>query len=346
MKKFKFALFLVFLLIFSSAATYVILEVVDNKKNDNSTEIEKPNESEMEEIKEGKWISPLSGIETTEEISKTRPVAVMYDNHPKARWQSGLKDAEIVYEFPVENPYTRYIAMFLLNEPESLGPIRSTRPYLVQTIASYDPIYVRCGGSEEGKREVQTHNIADIDCLESKAFTRSSSKKAPNNLYISMNNIRREQERLGYSNDSNFKGYIFNEDNKDILGDKAETISISYNDNNSTKYVYNKNEKTYKRYKDGREHIDESDSSNIFARNIIIQKASSRVVDDAGRKKIDIIGSGEGMYITNGRFKNISWEKSSASDKTIYSDRDGEISLNPGTTWIQVIEPETDVVIN
>lgn len=346
MNKFKFALLLVFLLIFSSLATYVILEVVDNNKNDKNTEIERPIETEVEETKEAKWTSPLSGIETTEEISKTRPVAVMYDNHPNARWQSGLKDAEIVYEFPVENPYTRYIAMFLLNKPESLGPIRSTRPYLVQTIASYDPIYVRCGGSEEGKREVQTHNIADIDCLESKAFTRSSGKKAPNNLYISMTSIRREQERLGYSNNSNFKGYNFNEDDTDILGENSETVNIVYNANNSTKYVYNENEKKYKRYKDGKEHIDESDNSSIFAKNIIIQKASSRVLDDEGRKKIDIIGSGEGMYITNGKFKNISWEKSSASDKTIYSDRDGEISLNPGITWIQVVEPKTDIVID
>ena len=28
----------------------------------------------------------------------------MFDNHPNARWQAGLKDAEIIYEFPVEAP--------------------------------------------------------------------------------------------------------------------------------------------------------------------------------------------------------------------------------------------------
>lgn len=52
------------------------------------------------------------------------------------------------------------------------------------------------------------------------------------------------------------------------------------------------------------------------------------------------------MYITNGKVKNISWEKPSAKDKTIYSDGDGEKSLNPGTTWIQVIESDTDIVID
>ena len=193
MKKKTFLLLLVLLLIFSTVVTYVILGVIDTNKDDNLTE------------KENISTSPLSGEETTEEISKRRPVAVMFDNHPNARWQSGLKDAEIVYEFPVENPYTRYIGMFLLNEPESLGPIRSTRPYFVQTIASYNPIYVMCGGSEEGKREVKTHDVAYLDCFESKAFTRSSSKKEPNNLYISMDNIRKEQERLSNSNRVSFE---------------------------------------------------------------------------------------------------------------------------------------------
>ena len=348
MKKVKFALLLVFLLLFSSLATYVILEVIDDKKDDNSTEIEEPIEDEVEteKPKEDTWNSPLSGKETTEEISKRRPVAIIFDNHPSARWQAGLKDAEIVYEFPVESPYTRYIGLFLLNEPESLGPIRSTRPYLVQTIASYDPIFVRCGGSEDGKREVQTYDIADVDCLESKAFTRSSSKKAPNNLYISMNSIRKEQERLGYNNRTNFEGYNFTDEDTDISGDNGETIKISYNANNNTKYEYNQGEKTYKRYKDGQEHVDESDRSNISAKNIIIQQANSRVLDNEGRKKIDIIGSGQGMYITNGKVKNISWQKSSAREKTIFSDSDGEISLNLGTTWIQIVEPTTDIVID
>lgn len=347
MKKVKFVLLLVFLLIFSSLATYVILEVVDNNKDDNLTGIEEPTESENQEKSQGDtWTSPLSGKKTTEEISKRRPVAVVFDNHPNARWQSGLESAEIIYEFPVENPYTRYIGLFLLNEPESIGPIRSARPYLVQSIASYDPIFIRCGGSEDGKKEVITNDIDDVDCLASKAFTRSSRKKAPNNLYISMNSVRKEQSRLGYSSETKFRGYNFNKQDTDISGDNGEIIKISYNPNNSTKYEYNKKEKTYKRYKDGEVHVDELNNSSIFAKNIIIQQASSRVIDNEGRKKIDIIGSGQGMYITNGKVKNISWKKSSTRDKTIYSDRNGEISLNSGTTWIQVVEQGTNIVIN
>ncbi len=63
----------------------------------------------------------------------------MFDNHPSARWQSGLSQAEIVYEFLVEAPYTRYMGIYLINEPELIGPIRSSRPYFITTLLEYDP---------------------------------------------------------------------------------------------------------------------------------------------------------------------------------------------------------------
>lgn len=346
MKKGKLVLLLIFLLLFSALTTYVILEIMNDDEVDNYTDVEDFENYEVENSEEDIWRSPLSGKETTKELSKKRPVAVMFDNHPRARWQSGLTDAEIVYEFPVENPYTRYIGLFLLNSPDSIGPIRSTRPYLVHTVASYDPLYVRCGGSEDGKREVSRLDIADIDCLDSQAFTRSSAKKAPNNLYISMTNIEKEQKRLGYGDYANYEGYIFNKEDTDVSGMNGETINIKYNNSNTTKYEYDSGEKVYKRFKDGELHIDESDKSTIKAKNIIIQETKSKIIDDVGRKEIDVVGSGKGMYITNGKVINISWIKPSARKKTVYYDENNEeIQLNEGTTWIQVVQSDTTVDI-
>lgn len=347
MKKGKIALILILLLILSSTITYIILGTLDSNKEDTSTIDELENEgiedkenSEKEDI----FKSKLSGIETTEEIADKKPVAVMFDNHPNARWQSGLKDAEIIYEFPVENPYTRYVGIFLLNEPKLIGPVRSTRPYFVQTIAAYDPIYVRCGGSEDGKMEVKRNNIADLDCLEhDNAFTRASHKKAPNNLYISMESIRNQQKKLGFKDYGDYEGYKFNSKDTDIEGSSAESIDIEYNNNNNTRYEYDSDKKVYTRYKDGKAHIDESDKSSITAKNIIIQQADTKVLDNEGRKEIDIIGSGKGIYITNGKAKEISWVKPSSKQKTAYHDEDGEILFNEGVTWIQVIQQDTDV---
>lgn len=304
-------------------------------------------EPELEPVREGSP-SPLSGIYAPEELVSQRVVAVMFDNHPSARWQAGLKDAEIVYEFPVEAPYTRYLGLYLINSPESLGPIRSSRPYFVTKAYEFDAIYVRVGGSEQAKFDIKTLGIADIDGLTSPStvFWRNSSKKAPNNLYSSMKVIRETQVSRGYKLTGKYEGFKFYDEDTKIEGYEAKSILINYMRNNTTKYIYNEETGHYLREKDGKEHIDESDNSPISAKNIIIQEAKVKVIDSEGRLSIDIEGEGTGKYITNGVGVDIKWVKESRKAATKYYDGKGqEIVLNPGQTWIQIVDINPSIVI-
>lgn len=300
-----------------------------------------------EPVKEGKP-SPLSGIYASDEVIDQRVVAVMFDNHPSARWQAGLKDAEIVFEFPVEAPYTRYIGLFLINSPESIGPIRSSRPYFVTKAYEFDALYVRVGGSEQAKSDIKNLGIADIDGLTSsnKVFWRNSLKRAPNNLYSSMEVIRQTQLERGYKTTGTYEGFKFYDEDTNIEGYSANSILINYMSNNTTKYTYNSEKKLYDREKDGKVHIDESDNSIITAKNIIIQEANVKVIDSEGRLSVALEGEGIGKFITNGVGKDIKWVKDSRKDKTYYYDEQGqEIILNPGHTWIQVVDIQPSVII-
>ena len=164
-KLFFLVIFLVLLTGCRQHETKIIEEDIIEKAEYIEEKIEEETEEKVK-IKEG-IPSPLSGIYAPEVKINRRPVAIMFDNHPRARWQSGLSQAEIVYEFLVEAPYTRYMGLFLINEPESIGPIRSSRPYFVTTLLEYDPIYVRVGGSPQAKKDIIQLKIADIDGLSS-----------------------------------------------------------------------------------------------------------------------------------------------------------------------------------
>lgn len=293
--------------------------------------------------------SPLSGLYAAEEKVDRRVVAVMFDNHPSARWQAGLKDAEIIYEFQVEAPYTRYLGLYLINDPESLGAIRSARPYFVTKALEFDAVYVRAGGSEQAKSDIISLKIADIDSLSSssKVFWRNNKKKMPHNLYTSMEVIRNTQEERGFRMTGDTPIFKFNEKDMDIEGFHAKEIFIDYKGKNTTNYTYDEENKIYLRQKDGKDHIDESDQSQIYAKNIIIQEVNTKVIDSAGRLQIDLIGEGSGTYFTNGSGMDIKWVKNDRKGKTTYYDESGqELSLNPGITWIQMISPKCDVVID
>lgn len=232
-------------------------------------------------VKEGQP-SPISGIYASEEKLNRRIVGVMFDNHPRARWQSGLKDAEIIYEFEVEAPYTRYLGFFLINDPEDIGPVRSARPYFITKVLEFDSLYVHAGGSEVALAEVKKLGIADIDSISSsaKVFWRKPHKKMPNNLYTGMEAIRATGKERGYKELGDDISFLFYSDDTNIKGKIARDIKINYNKNNSTQYIYNEEEGLYYRFKDGKEHIEESDESQINSKNIIIQEANTKTVDN------------------------------------------------------------------
>ncbi|OLS03371.1 putative lipoprotein YerB precursor [Tissierella creatinophila DSM 6911] len=292
--------------------------------------------------------SPLSGIYVEKEKVNRRIMGVMFDNHPKARWQAGLKDAEIVYEYAVEAPYTRYLALFLSNDPSSIGPMRSARPYFVTTILEYDALYVRCGGSTEAEADIVKYDIDDLDARVSGSniFWRKKHKKSPNNLYSDMKTLRKLADEKGLNEKSDINMFIFNREDKDINGSLANEINIKYNSMNTTDYLYNEEEKKYYRKKDGEKHIDEIDNTPITAKNIIIREVETKALQNGKKLEMDLVGEGKGKYFTNGKTVDINWVKNSREEKTIYSYENGqELRLNPGVTFIQVVNPKMEITI-
>ena len=59
-----------------------------------------------------KGISMLTGEHISEKLAEKRPVAVMYNNIINAIPHSGIDNAGIVYEAPVEGSITRLMALF------------------------------------------------------------------------------------------------------------------------------------------------------------------------------------------------------------------------------------------
>ena len=160
-----------------------------------------------------------------------------------------------------------------------------------------------------------------------------------------MDKVRTAQESLNYSDRSNYEGYNFYDKDTDIGGLSANSVEIAYNKSNSTRYEFDLEKKVYQRYKDGKKHIDETENKNVVAKNIIIQHVKAKVIDEEGRQEIDIIGSGDGQYISNGKVIDITWKKPSASKKISYFNGLSEIKLNEGVTWVQITEDDTDITI-
>ncbi|NBG89321.1 DUF3048 domain-containing protein [Isachenkonia alkalipeptolytica] len=314
-------------------------------------EKEEPEEDSEEETEEPGIPSPLSGLYEKDEERLERPVVgVMYDNNPNARPQAGLHDAEMIYEFYVEGNATRYLAFFLMNDPEFMGPVRSARPYYIEKAMEYHAIYVHAGASSRVTEEIRSLGIQNVSLSGpgAGAFWRESHRRAPHNAYTSMDNIRSTAEALNYRETSDFAGYEFHQEKEALKsGQTAENFEVRYHSSYRAEYHYNEEQQGYDRYYVDRRHYDENHTDDeekpIVAANVLVQIVPARQIPgtSSGILEMDTIGSGSGYYFTMGEVMEVQWEKSDKEDFTRYYDSEGEeIILNPGQTWIQVISRE------
>nr|WP_157047416.1 DUF3048 domain-containing protein [Alkaliphilus metalliredigens] len=300
--------------------------------------VEEP-EEEVVVVMEG-VPSPLSGLYVPEETIDRRPMAIVFDNHSGARPQAGLIQAEIAYEFLAEGNATRYLGIFLSEEPEVIGPIRSARPYFIQKVLEFDGYFVHVGGSPQAFHDIVVQKVADIDATSrgSNVFWRKSHKKAPHNMYSSYEALLNATKSSGFRTESTLEGFQFNEEAKAPAGEKASELHINYNRAYEPSFKYDYDEERYHRFYNEAPHVDETTGEQLKAVNIIVQHVPAKVVDSDLRLEMQTIGSGSGLYLSMGQVMEITWEKKSYSGITQYYDSEGNrLLLNPGQTWVQVV---------
>ncbi|MDO5040694.1 MAG: DUF3048 domain-containing protein [Peptoniphilus sp.] len=320
-------------------------------KNDPDTNVAEEVEEVVEEPEE-KIYSPLSGLEVEEDLSEEPIFSVMFDNHPDALPQSSLTDAEVIYEFKVEGQYTRFLALFLKNKPEVIGSVRSARPYFANTAKEYDSIYVHWGGSEAGYASISTNKLMDIDGIayEGSTFYRNKDvhKKRPHDGYTSYELLYERAEERGYLENINnepFFKFDLSEDLSELseqMGtERADKVSLDFFDQYNMTLDYDAAEENYSFTRNGEKVVDEKNSEELRAKNVIIQFASSKITGPKGTLTIDHIGTGTGKLLSKGSIIDITWEKPDAVSKTVFKTSSGdEVILNPGLTVVEIIDSE------
>lgn len=283
---------------------------------------------------------PLTGMPVSdEEELKLRPIAVMIDNEYNARPQSGLLDAEIVYEIPVEGNITRYMAIYHHSHTDKIGPVRSARPYFIDKALELNAVYVHCGGSPQALSDLVTLKVNTLNDLKgSPCFWRSKDRKMPHNLYTSTKLMREVMESSKFNTKTAPEYFKFSEEFLDLDGKKTASISFNYSKNYIVGYEYSEKDKLYYRTINGVRLKDKESGKDISTTNIIVEKTTAKVLDKVGRLEVRNIGKDRGYYLTGGKLAEIEWSKNGRSEKTEYKDLKGkEILMNKGTTWVQVV---------
>lgn len=297
------------------------------------------NEKQSEIIDEVKNVYPLTGVETDAEVDG-RAVAVMINNHPKARPQSGLQKADIVYEMLAEGDVTRFLAVYQSEQPERVGPVRSARDYFIEIAKGLDSIYINHGYSPEAKALLDRGYIDHLNGLfyDGTLFKRDNSRKAPHNSYITFENIEKGAKEKSFDLKQSPKEIPFmnKKEIESIAGEVGDTIIVNYGSNSfNTTYEYDATEEKYKRSTAGIQTIDEDTDEAVLLDNIIVLEAPHKIVDNQGRRDINLSNGGDAYLFQKGKWNEIQWQY---VDNLFVFIKDGEkVKFVPGKTWINVV---------
>ena len=266
-------------------------------------------------------INPLTGLKVDDPaVLERRPLMVRIGNDPGARPQVGLNQADIVYEEIAEWWVTRFTAIFLSQDPDTIGPIRSARLINLQLIPQYQGALANSGGSDGVRWEISQTSILNLD----EFFVPKPYFYRPNEGW---------QTRLAFDaiagrdyladedleSDVNLRGFIFDpapdfNSLPSAAVQDANEITIPYPQQTAlARWTYDAATERYLRFTTGDPAVD-ADGVQVSASNVIVYFADHQdtdiVEDSNGATSIRIIinGRGAAWLFRNGKLLKGNWE--------------------------------------
>ncbi|WP_178023520.1 DUF3048 domain-containing protein [uncultured Paenibacillus sp.] len=305
-----------------------------------------PEETAPPEPEVPAYTAPLTGLPLEEPLTR-RPLAIMINNAPAARPQSGLIDADVVYEVLAEGGVTRLVSIFHSQADNAkIGPIRSIRPYMIDLGESYHGVLVHAGASNDAYAVLQRQHKEDLDEITNAGsfFWRDKSRKAPHNLYSNVEKLLEGAAKRGYATeDETVPSYVFYKD--DEHPDSTETannVEIKFQlDNYRVSYEYDAAAGVYKRSINGEPHTDLETGDPITAANVIVMGADHQVLDDVGRLDVELSLGGEAVLFQEGKVIRAEWIRKEGDIIRFIKDN-VELPMVPGQTFIHIVPNTPD----
>ncbi|MCL2853414.1 MAG: DUF3048 domain-containing protein [Defluviitaleaceae bacterium] len=297
-------------------------------------------------------VNSLTGEYIHANVTGRRPVAIVFDNIRRALPQSGLAQADILYEVLAEGGVTRLVGIFKDFDSERVGPVRSTRNYFIDFAVDHDAIFVHHGGSPQAYNDLRSMNIDRLDGMfEAQVFWRERGRPLEHSSFTGagliwgrVNDLGLRQQ-LDSRQDSVFDFYPILSSPRE--SEPAAEFEIRFAQGYTTSFLFDESTGLYSMSATHGPQIDEETGEQLTFSNIIVQNTRISMIpgDTAGRRNVDTVGQGTGYVFTNGSVAPIRWAKSSRSSPTRwYNDQGLRLNLNRGRTYIAVADTSPTIL--
>jgi hypothetical protein len=288
--------------------------------------------------------APLTGLlQPNRAQLRATAVVVKIDNVDPARPQSGVNQADVVYEEMVEGGLTRLAAVYQSQYPNLVGPVRSGRltdPPIVDDLNH--PVFAYSGTNAVFLPILRSQPVTAVDDGNHAAsFFRTSLHANPHNLYSSV---------LGLASVSTTHAPpppLFNylPAHTAFRGTgivPAAQVAIGF-PNATVGWTWSPAAHLWLRSQNGTIDVDGA-GIQLSTTNVIVQfvpyvvslfgyESGIPTTIPAGQ----LVGTGVAWFFSNGEMVKGTWSRASVTSVTTYKDaRGAPIRLNRGRTWVEL----------
>ena len=288
---------------------------------------------------------PLTGVLARGGKIPARPaLAVKIGNEPYgARPQSGLNEADIVYDTPAEGGIMRYVAVYQCHSASSIGPTRSVRWVDWHILQAFGrPILAFAGGINPDVDAVDGLRwLLPADLLTSAqgAGVRISSRVPPDNLYTSTAAL------WALSKTTSPPPPVFSYTAlMPSLAKPASALTINFSEGTDVTWKWDGRTGSWSHTYGGTPDIDVLTDQPVTTTNIVVQivhYSFGRYAESPGGTgdvESQTVGSGPGYVLRGGKEIEVTWHRPSLSAPTTFTAADGQaVGLARGRTWVELV---------
>ncbi|HEX2295751.1 MAG TPA: DUF3048 domain-containing protein [Actinomycetota bacterium] len=286
---------------------------------------------------------PLTSRDPATESRVERPaVAVKIENNPVAYPLSGLEDAEIVYEEPVEGGLTRFMAIYHCTDSAQAGPVRSARIVDPPIMSPYTRILGAAGGNDvvlDALRDAEVVLIDETGAGDAMTRVDRPGITSEHTLYADTASIRKLGRRQFEDPPPDD---LFEFGDLPGVGRRARSVTLTFSAGAVVTYEW-----TGERWarSDGEAPLVNESGEQIEVDNVIIEEHtvnhSAELGDVLGTPSPeieDVTGSGRAFLFRDGRVFAGKWTRESVDEPVRFETSKGDaFVLHAGTTWIELL---------
>ena len=288
---------------------------------------------------------PLTGVAASD-VAGRPALTVKIENSIDARPQTGLEQADMVWEEVVEGGITRFAAVFQSQVPAEVGPVRSVRPMDPVIAGPTKGLIAFSGGQAGFVAKVKASPLqAFSQDLGSPGFYRKSGvAPAPHNLYGTPSVWWAHADAAHNAPPPHQFVFARSADQATAVtaGTPATKIAVTMSGGEHPNWAWDAASGTWQRSEGGTPAVSRSGKRLAFA-NVItlsVRLVDTGTKDPAGNPVPETVlaGTGTGTVSSGGHTIAVTWSKGSDSEPVVLTTSDGKpVALAPGTTWVELV---------